>query len=366
MLYFHCTVKSVHTMKEQNLVAQIEKKLPQLLPEGFELRSFSNENNLSDRRDIDLLATITHKMSPKKIRLAIEVKYGERQSAIILAAHQVKMFAMRTDTTPMVASKFLGERLREVLKQEEVNYIDLAGNFYLNLPNMYAEKIVDKNPFTTKLPLKNLFAPVSSRIIRTMLLEPNKDWYLSDLAREAEVSVGQTFKVLNALLDEGYAEKMDNLWRVKDRTALLDAWKDYYPSYETKKYSFYSYSVNNLAERVQRAAEDSNLEYTLGFFSGADLVAPYVRHQGKVQFYTTEDQVSKWADSLDLKRVNSGGNVEIFVPYDKGVFFGKQHLPPGYGDFPVVSNIQLYLDLINDPARGEEAANHIREERIGF
>lgn len=37
--------------------------------------------------------------------------------------------------------------MREVLKEEGVGYLNLAGNFYLNWDDFYVEKIVDKNPF---------------------------------------------------------------------------------------------------------------------------------------------------------------------------------------------------------------------------
>jgi hypothetical protein len=32
----------------------------------------------------------------------------------------------------------------------------------------------------------------------------------------------------------------------------------------------------------------------------------------------------------------------------------------------VVSNAQIYLDLINDPARGEEQAEHLRKMRLRY
>jgi hypothetical protein len=35
-------------------------------------------------------------------------------------------------------------------------------------------------------------------------------------------------------------------------------------------------------------------------------------------------------------------------------------------NIPVVSNIQLYMDLFNNPARGAEQAEHLREMKLDF
>ena len=70
---------------------------------------------------------------------------------------------------------------------------------------------------------------------------------------------------------------------------------------------------------------------------------------------------------LNLQPVESGPNVELFVPYDKGVFYKQQAIPSSqHGDIPVVSNVQLYMDLFSNPARGEEQAQHLRERKLGY
>ena len=51
----------------------------------------------------------------------------------------------------------------------------------------------------------------------------------------------------------------------------------------------------------------------------------------------------------------AGANVQVFEPRDEGVFLGKEELD----GVPVVSPLQLFLDLQRDPARGEEAAEHL-------
>jgi hypothetical protein len=61
------------------------------------------------------------------------------------------------------------------------------------------------------------------------------------------------------------------------------------------------------------------------------------------------------ASKLNLSPIESGGNVKLVLPYDEGVFYGMQQLRK----VRTVSNIQLYADLFNYPARGMEAAEHL-------
>jgi hypothetical protein len=369
MLYFQCSVKRHHMLKEQELIYKIERQLPNIIPSSLEVGSFRSEVNVGNNMEVDILTTLYGPNSSTPINFAIEVKYTNRLSNLLQAAYQAKKYAEQIDALPMVASTFIGERTRELLKMENVNYLDLAGNLYVNIPklNLYLERIVNKNPFTNTPPLKNIFAAKSSRLARAMLNEPRRSWSMSELSKETELSIGQTFNVLEAMGSEQLAQKKDdNLWSLTDPTALLEAWQKVYPTYKSRKYTFYSYSSNMLSSQVREVAERKQLPYALGFFSGADMVAPYIRGINKVQFYTDQLSVEKWRDALELKEVGNGGNVEIYVPYDKGVLYGVQMLPPGVGDTPVVSNIQLYMDLFNNPARGEEAATHIREEKLGY
>lgn len=354
-------------MKEQELVDKIERELHRIFPPAFNAGAVRDNSNLVNKViRADIIVSARSPSDLKPIKLVIEVKSTARLSTMLMAAHQVKNYAKDLNAVPIVASKFLGERVREALQKENVNYLDLAGNFYLNFSGVYAERIVDKNPFSNTPPLKNIFSPISSRITRAMLEDPNKEWSISDLSATTGVSLGQTYNVLKAMSDEALISKVDDRWRPSNPTALLDAWKEFYPKYQSRKYTFFSYAPNAIPDMVRDAAERTNLPYALGFFSGADMVAPFIRGINKVQFYTNQESVEKWRDVLQLKEVSNGGNIEIYVPYDEGVFYGKQLLPPGAEDTPVVSNIQLYMDLFNNPARGEEASEYLRKEKIGF
>lgn len=63
-------------------------------------------------------------------------------------------------------------------------------------------------------------------------------------------------------------------------------------------------------------------------------------------------------NGMNLKKVPSGANLEVILPYDEGVFYQAT----GVDNIPVVSPVQLYLDLANMPGRGEEAAKFLLDQ----
>jgi hypothetical protein len=74
-----------------------------------------------------------------------------------------------------------------------------------------------------------------------------------------------------------------------------------------------------------------------------------------------EDRRQNIVGSLELRPTIGDGNVRLVQPFDEGVFYKTQDVE----GVKIVSNVQLYVDLINYPSRGEEAAKNILEEIQG-
>ncbi len=354
-------------MKDIQTSTQIANQLPGSLPEGIILKEFQIEPGRDNRPD----ARAVLGTAQKEFSVVIEIQNTGGTASLREAARQVKSYAYAAGAIPFVAGTFFGERSREVAKEEEVGLMDLAGNFYLNREDLYIEKIVEKNPFSQKKPLKNLFAPVSSRITRSLLLNPNKEWLLNELAQESNVSLGQTYKVVERMIQEEMLGKNEkSKLTLKNPAILLEEWEKVYPNYPKQKLVFFSFAQNYIAilNAVLKVGEKEKLKYALGFFTGADLIAPFIRGISKVQLYIPSVQdLEIWKRELDLKETDSGGNIEFYVPYDEGVFYKTQQIKSNLvGEIPIVSNIQLYLDLFNNPARGEEAAKHLREIKLKY
>ncbi len=99
-------------------------------------------------------------------------------------------------------------------------------------------------------------------------------------------------------------------------------------------------------------------EYALTAQAGAHLVAPYAAFD-RVDIYSAgPSATAELVSSLSLEPVSKGANVLVWDPYYKySVFFESREIE----GVRVVSNIQLYLDLVKYPLRGSEQAEHLYE-----
>jgi hypothetical protein len=90
--------------------------------------------------------------------------------------------------------------------------------------------------------------------------------------------------------------------------------------------------------------------------AGADQLAPHVRH-GQVHLYVPQEQAAQAREVVQTQlygeRVHTGGNLHVMTSYyGDAVFLGAREVD----GVPVVSPIQLFLDVAGFPLRGAEAA----------
>jgi hypothetical protein len=188
------------------------------------------------------------------------------------------------------------------------------------------------------------------------LIHAKKSWTVKDLSKEARVSLGFTHAVVMSLIDQGHVYR-DNLYRlrVSDPVKLIQRWAAYHNYMVVNRFLRYHTFEKNIEAFLLNMREADGLEYALTVLAGAHVVAPYVRPT-TIHFYVKREKEAKtWVKLLDLRPVETGGNVSIVLPYDEGVFYGVSRV----AGVKVVSKVQLYVDLFNYPARGEEAAEII-------
>src|SRR5581483_6497077 len=99
----------------------------------------------------------------------------------------------------------------------------------LALENVLIEKEGKRNVRPSTRPLRSLFAPLATRVVRVLLAEPARPWRLEELARAAEVSLGHSHNVVKRLEELAWLARDDrqrlHLTKPSD---LLEAWCDSY------------------------------------------------------------------------------------------------------------------------------------------
>jgi len=212
--------------------------------------------------------------------------------------------------------------------------------------------------------VQNVLSPIASRIVRVLLVDPKQDWSVLGLSKETKAGYGHTFRVVKTLLRMGLCRQTEiKRVVVANPGELLTRWAGFYDfALLNKVNAYYSLEadLDGFARKLSEVHEPS-LRYALTLHAGASLVMPYVRPVN-IHLYVEPGKLGSWQELLGLQLTELGGNVFLVEPYDEGVFYKVQHVRR----VKVVSSVQLYVDLYNYPARGREAAEHLRREAIGF
>ena len=346
---------------EKEVKDQIVDKLASLLPQ-VEIQKLEAEGRLQDAR-FDFVARV--RVGDVDKTLLVEVKSSGQPRYLRQEIARFRETGIsETNVHLLIVAPYISPRGMDICRQHQVGCVDLMGNVYLAFDKVYIERVVEEKPQTRKRKIRNLFAPVSSRIVRAMLEEPRRAWRLTELAEATDASLGQTYKVSEKLVDEDLAQKSTEEGLIlTDPAGLLDLWRQAYDFEEMNEvHSFHTSERDpaRLMAEVKQVAEMLEERYAFTLHAGASLVAPYVRFNN-VHFYTGSDP-QPWVDALRLHTVEFGGNVHLLRPYDEGVFYRLRSIQ----GMTVIGNIQLYLDLYAYPARGQEQAEFLREKEIGF
>jgi len=341
-----------------NLENQARNAISQCLGRVPFINVVSWEKCLDSGIGIDFIVTLT--VSERKQDLAIVVKSnGQPKTAREAINGLLRQLSLRPDFSGVFVAPYVSSQTAEICRQEGVGYCDFAGNCRLTFGGVYIEQSGNPNPLSEKRALRSLYSPKAARIIRVILNNPRKNWKMQDLAREAEVSLGQAANVKKLLDSRELIEKTEEGFTLREPFSLLSEWSQNYVFRKNRTRDFYSLkTIPDIEAEITEACERNKITYALTGFSGAARFTSAVRYQRVMAFVDAEeDQLLKL---FEVKEVSSGANVTLLMPYDAGVYYGVTTKEGSR----VVSPVQLYLDLIGFKGRGEEAANALLEEVI--
>jgi hypothetical protein len=355
-------VKQAYTVEkilEKDLLKRAQNSITSVLSDiAFLDLKKSKTNVRTDNKEVDfVLSTL---ISGKPAKFIVEVKSQGEPRLVRMAIAQLKEYLKGAkDSYGILVAPYLSDASRQICKEAGIGCADLAGNAFLSFKNIFIDRSGRPNPFIVTRISKSVFSPKSSRILRVLLSDPSKRWYVEDLSREARISIGLTSRVKQALLSEEWIKEENKSFYLVKPEEVLNQWVNNYSYGKNQSFSFYSgLSEDQLETAIKKECVKKKYRYGLALFSGARKVAPFVRF---MRFFSYVDgNIEDILKALQLKKVETGANVTFLQPYDDGVFYGLQEIK----GINVVSDIQLYLDLKSYKGRGEEAAQAILEQRI--
>jgi hypothetical protein len=255
----------------------------------------------------------------------------------------------------------LSERFVELCRKFGLACLDLNGRVWIRRGTV----LVDRSPSPSREPIvaaspePHLFSAKSSRVARAFL-SPRASWTQAELASVTGISRPLLSRLLETLTRQGFVRregsKRGGQWTVAQPDALLDEWarRDVWPRrVVVHQYSILVPSLEPAARQLLTAVGSARLAFTQWF--AAQHRHPYAETpvlSAYVESLPSPDVLK----TLNAREVPSGGRLWLIRSQDDGVFQFTQTVE----GLPLVSDAQIYLDLLQTGLRGPDAADALR------
>ena len=289
-------------------------------------------------------------MQRKEIRYYAEVKANVTKAEKLLAM----MRKGDLDHPLLLVTKYINPQLADELKQNGTEFIDTAGNAFINQPPLYIFVKGNKADIVKGPPLKRTFKPAGLKVIYTFLCNPgleNKTY--REIAAETDVALGtvdwimKELKELRFLLDMGKRGQ-----RLIQKQNLLQRWVTAYPEQLRPKLTLGRFRGEHEWWR-QKTLDPLKAQW--GGEVAAERLTQYLQPQ-IITIYTTPQQLNQLLAENRLRK-DETGDVEILKKFWKPPEMWK------YED--LVHPILIYADLLaTGNERNIETAKMIYDKHI--
>jgi len=275
----------------------------------------------------------------------------------------LKAAAIENHVVPAIAAPYLSPRRQSLCRENGICFVDLSGNVYLAYDSFYVEKIGFPNKYPEKRKGRDPFSDKASIILRVLLKSSGYQWGVRELADQTGLNPGYVSRMARALEDLNYVARVKNKLRVRSPEGILDDWTR---AYNLKKNELYSYfciaaQPEEILQKLRELNIPDNVKYALSVHAGANLIAPYSVYKEVHVYVENKEEIKFFKKKLDLKDVDQGANVVFMIPHYRHSVFYDSRIVQG---LPIVSDIQLYIDLHGYPVRGREQADHLFDRRL--
>jgi len=261
----------------------------------------------------------------------------------------------------ILACPFLSSSRQELLRESGVPFFDLAGNAWIVSDAVHVDRRGFPNPFSEQRGARDPFSDKASLVLRALIASgPGRG--VRSIAEQVDLSPGYVSKVVQELEERGYVARREEGLALRNGQELLQDWLHAYRKHwiERRGYFLAVPRVQAVMDAIREASISD--EYALALQAGASLIAPYADFDVVDVYVHSIDAAAALASRLDAREVERGANLRVSVPYYRvSAFFDRQEA----AGLPVVSDLQLYLDLYDYPLRGREQAEQILERRLG-
>lgn len=254
-------------------------------------------------------------------------------------------------------------RILDALREREQNFVALNGSVRLVSNGL----ILDRTNLPRSRPPGRLprhvdpFSDRNSLIARILLNDPGRRWGVREIAAAADLSPGTASLVVHALSGMGLVDfrrrgRASELWIDKPEP-LIRRWMGAY-SWDRNRAAAFHAPVGDPMRFVRRLPRLlGDMRWALTLHAGAAQVAPHATWD-RVHVYVDVDTVSDLVGTGERQgwEAADDGRVVLMKPYYRTTVWHDLQTQDG---LPVVSTLQLALDLWHYPLRGREQSEHL-------
>jgi hypothetical protein len=348
---------------EREILDYLENHIGELIPlQGLSVRIEVAPRSEEKERQPDFMAHILY----KKLQFRV---IGEIVSQQSFSMFKAKLALLKSHAggdeglVPLMVARYFSQDRRKQCQKQNICFLDLSGNVFLEYDGLYIERIGFPNRFPEKRKGRSPFSDKASLILRAALSDVKKVWGVRELAHSIGLDPGFISRMAQELEKRNYVSRIDSKIRLRDPKSLLEDWvREYdYKRNQEVRYFCLAKGPEEIIDKFIAARVPDDIPYALGLHAGANLVTPYAVYNEVHIYVQNKDSINRLVEGLKLREAREGANLVFLLPYYKhSAFYGKQRIREAW----VVSDLQLYLDLYNYPIRGLEQAEHLYEKRL--
>jgi hypothetical protein len=290
------------------------------------------------------------------LQFAVEIKKWAQHVNFGALIDQVKRLAMKG----LLVADYVNPKLAERLREEEVQFIDTAGNAYINAEPLYiyvkgkrnTQEVIDK-----KERKRRAFTQAGLKVIYALLCKPDlvRVAY-RDIAEIAGVALGTVGWVMGDLKEMGYVKEHGGKRnrRLDRYFELLDKWVEMYPGILRPKQVIGVFNKEAITDMTQIDIQNYDAYW------GGEVAGNEYTGYLKPEIATIYIPEHRKAELIRDFKLFKGGNKNYGVVKLYKPFWKKPEIDTAY-----VHPVLAYADLIaTGDGRNIETARRILDEHI--
>jgi hypothetical protein len=372
----------------QTTVSTVEKAVAEGLRDQLPLKGLAGVSirNVRERSDQPFDISFDLISGKNRIQVLGEIKAAFTPRSLEQIAPWIRRLrSLRTDVSVAVIAPVLSSQAQAFCIQNGVDFLDLAGNVFINVPGKFTLQRSGIRARTESVATSqsarnvNVYSGRYSRVLRVLLENPTS-WTVTGIVRELEaesnrfkgrfpgppvdfkISTGSVSKAVASLEEQIGVRRRGTAVVVPEPLRLLQQWAEKYKERYRWRLRSSFMTANPFGRDLATIAKGIGPIIKGAYaFSGAiaaSFSAPFVDIDMADLFILNGE-----AGTL-LREIrpqdDDGPRLRLIIPYDPGVFMYLQKIDTA----SVVSPIQAYLDLYARGGRDLKQAEYLLDAVI--